>query len=199
MRDLRVDVVTASTAEPLDLEDVKHHLRIEIGETAHDDYLNSLIKVARGQVEDMTGRRLIRQTVKYYIDAWPRDDTIELPYPPFSTETAPIVTYVDIDSSTITMGTTVYRCDSVSEPGRIVLEYNESWPTESLHNVNPIAVQYLCGYGGSSEVPERLKHAIKLVISDLYEQRETFIVGQTVSHIPNAVKALTLPYKIWKT
>jgi uncharacterized phiE125 gp8 family phage protein len=198
MAELRVQTVIESTGEPIDLEDAKTHLRIGIGQTADDDYITGLIKAIRRMVEDITNRRMMRQTLKLYIDNWPGGDSITLPYPPFSTEVAPVLEYKDTDSSTITVSSTVYRADSISEPGRIVLDYNENWPTRTLHNLNPISIQYVAGYKGSTGVPVNFKHAMKIMISDYYENRESIVVGQTVAPIPNTVLNLLQEWRVFK-
>lgn len=195
---MRIQTVVASTGYPIDLEDVKNHLRISIGETNQDDYLRGLIDVATARLEEITNRALSRRTLKIYYDNWPEGDHIELPFPPLSTQTDAVVKYIDVDSSSVTVSSTVYKLDSVSEPGRLMLDYNENWPSVQLHNINPISVQYLCGYPGSTAVPQQIKQAMKLIIADLYENRESIVVGQTISKIPDAVQSLVRNLRIFQ-
>ena len=194
---MKIETVDRSTGYPIDLEDVKDHLRIPTGETRQDNYLIRLITMAAETVEGLTNRALTRRTLKLYLDSWSTSDSIELPYPPLSTETDAVVKYKDTDSSTITMSSTGYLMDAVSEPGRIVLGYQENWPTEILHNVNPISIQYLCGYRGSTAVPEKLKQAMLISIADMYENRESAIVGQSVQELPT-IKNLVRDYRSFK-
>jgi len=199
---VRITTVKPSTGYAIDLEDVKNHLRVPVGETNQDDYLRSLIMISQSRVEEMTNRALTRRTLKIFLDDWPEEDSIELPYPPLSTGTDAILKYVDVDSSSITLSSTAYKLDAVSEPGRLMLDYNEDWPSVQLHTVNPISVQYVCGYpgsaSGSTAVPEQLKHAMKLMIADMYENRESMVVGQTISKIPDAVQSLVRNLRIFK-
>lgn len=195
---MRIETVTASTGYPVDLEEVKDHLRVPVGETREDNYLYRLIQQATDEIEDMTNRALTRRTLKVYYDSWPDGEAFELPYPPLSTSVDAVVRYKDADSSSITLSSTAYLMDAVSDPGRIVLDYNEDWPTVSLHNVNPISIQYLCGYPGSSAVPERLKQAILIRVADRYENRESLVIGQSVAEIPNHVKSLVKDYRSYK-
>ena len=195
---MKITTVNDSTGSAIDLEEVKNHLRLEVGETNQDDYLVNLIKIAQQNVEDLTNRALTRRTLKVYLDEWP-DECFSLPYPPFSTATAPTILYKDADSSSLTLGSTAYVCDSVSEPGRICLDYDEDWPTNTLHNVNPISVQYLCGYNGSTGVPSNLKQAMLVDIADMYENRESIVYGQGLNLLTNDVKnALLRNYRIYK-
>ena len=194
---LKTALITAPTAEPLRLGDVKDHLRIERGETVEDDLLKSLIKTARQRVEDITNRKLINQTWKVYLDGWPNSDAITLPYAPLSTGTAPAITYLDSTGGSNTFSTTGWRCDSVTEPNRVVLTYAQDWPTASLDNSNPINVQFKCGYGtASSDVPDQIRTAMKIVVADLYENRESILVGRTVTEVPNTVNALLASYRL---
>ena len=65
-----------------------------------------------------------------------------------------------------------YIVDIQSEPGQIVLAYNESWPTGTLYPSNPITIEFICGYGlTGASVPAMIKHAMKIAISDLFENR----------------------------
>jgi len=196
---MRITTVTGSTGYPIDLEDVKNHLRITVGETNQDDYLVGLIEVATARIEEMTNRALSRRTLKLYLDNWPESDSIELPYPPLSTSVDAVLKYVDVDSSSVTVSSTAYKLDAVSEPGRLILDYNEDWPSAQLHNVNPISVQYLCGYPGSTSVPHQIKQAMKLIIADLYENRESIVIGYNqVTKIPDAVQSLVRNLRIFQ-
>ena len=198
---------TSSTGEDLSLEEIKEHLRVPAGYTDEDNYLRRIRSIARSVVEDETGRKLLRETWYHYIDQWPAGDSIELPYPPFaglSSRTTGLV-YWDADrSSTLLDSSTVIYMDTASLPGRVVLDDDYSWPVESLHNYNPIRLEFYCGYGdGSSSdpaIPEAIKQAELLILSDLYETRENSIVGQGYSAVsaPLSAKSLLMPYKVWK-
>jgi len=183
---MKVKTITASTFLPIDLEEVKDHLRIEHGLTDEDAYLTRLIKAAQNEVEEDTQRALTNRTLKVYFNEWPSNDeqSFDLPYAPLTTGTKPTVTYKDVDSSTVTVGSSVFKCDAISEPGKVLPDYNEEWPSETLHNVNPIGVQYTCGYAYSTAVPQRLKQAVLVVISDMYENRESQVVAHSYETLP---------------
>jgi len=71
--------------------------------------------------------------------------------------------------------------DTDREPGRIILAYGKSWPSTTLHPRNPIHIYYDCGWTDPAHVPAMLKVAMKLLISDMYENREPTIVGVGVA------------------
>lgn len=197
---LKTSLVTAPAVEPVNLTDVKSHLRIS--STAEDSLLNGFISGARQRIEAITNRKLINQTWKVYYDDWPIDDCLTLPYTPLSTGTAPIITYEDAEKTSYALSSTAWRSDSVTEPPRLCLEYNDSWPTVTLNKINPISAQFVCGYStaSSSAVPESIQIALKMIVGHWYENREEYAVGyggMDVKEIPGAVNALLAPYRIW--
>ncbi len=198
---MRITTTTAPTVEPVTLTEVKKHLRLATttaeaaAYTSEDDLLNRLITVARTQAEQETGRAFITQTKTYYLDAWPDETFIRLPYPTLQSAT---VTYrleddTDYDESLSTVDT-----DIVSEPGRVVLQPNETWPSDALYTDRPIKIVFVCGYGDDADdVPENIKSAILLKISDLYENRGEVVMGVSVSKIADAVDSLLRQYRIF--
>ncbi len=199
---MKTTIVSTSTSNPVELDALKSYLRIPVGETAEDDFLGALRTVATKRVEDITGRKILFQKWKVYFDQWPcgdRYDSFQIPYPPLRAIPSTGLKYTNSTSGSTTLSSTAWASDTVSEPGRLVLDYNSDWPTETLHNRNPIEITFKCGCassGGSSTLPEIYKLAIKLLVSHYYENRELAIVGQTINEVPEGVKALLMPYRI---
>jgi uncharacterized phiE125 gp8 family phage protein len=197
---MRITTTTAPTVEPVTLAEVKKHLRLATTEagaaayTSEDDLLNRLITVARTQAEQETGRAFITQTKTMYLDGWPDEDFIRLPYP---TLQSAAVTYRLEDDDDYDETLSTVDTDIVSEPGRVVLQPNESWPSGTLYTDRPIKIVYVCGYGLADDVPENIKSAILLKISDLYENRGEVVMGVSVSKIADAVDSLLRQYRIW--
>jgi len=202
-------IKTAPTLKPLGLADVKRHLNIEIGWTEDDTYLDVLIAVATEKVEQFTRRRLVSQTWYSYLDAWPSENYITLPFGQLQSVTG--ITYTTSANTATTSFTDAslsttddFDVDIKSDPGRIILEYGDSWPSETLWPMNPIQIEFVCGYGGAAAtatvsvaaVPTMIKHAMRLIISDLYEVRGTEIEGMPIQKL-RTVESLLLPYKLW--
>lgn len=197
---MRISVTTAPTTEPVSLTDVKLHLRLAVtaagarAYTTEDDLLNRLIAVARTQVEQETGRALITQTQTLYLDNWPDGDEIKLPYPPLQSA---VLTYRLEDDSGYDNTLSVVDTDIVSEPGRLVLQPEESWPTGTLYSDRPIKIVCVCGYGdNAADVPVPIKQAILLKITDLYENRGEIVAGVSVGRIQGAIDSLLRSYQI---
>ena len=195
---MKTVIVTGSTGHPITLETIKDHLRIERGETIYDDELKSLRSAAIEMAQNITGRKLMTQVWKSYYDEWPDEEYIELPYAPLqSIASSSGIYYTNSTSGTTHFGSSAWSADTVSEPGRIVLENSESWPTDILHQNNPIAITATYGYSATSDIPESIIHACKLMIGHWFEQREDTISGQNLQQVPFASRALLAPYRVF--
>lgn len=192
---MKTSIVTAPAAEPVSLADAKLHLRIETAYTADDAYITALITLAREYVELVTNRKLITQTWKYYPEHWPCRDYIDIPFGKLQSVTS--IAYYDTDGSATTLSASKYIVESATDPGRVVLAYGETWPSDALYPSNPIHIQFVCGYGlAGSTVPTPIIQAIKIMVSDMYEQRESAIVGRSVL-ITKVIDNLLFPYRLW--
>lgn len=191
-----VDLITAPTREPVSVAKMKEHLRITIED---DDFLlQDYITTARKYVEDLIGCALLTQTWKYYMNCWPNGDWFELPFPPLQSVTS--VKYKDSNETEYTFSANDYLVDIVSEPGRVVLKYGETWPSETLSPRTPIYTEYECGYGDSpNDVPMNLRHAIIMLVGHYYEHREAFISGQfggQIQEVPSGLNAIMEQYRL---
>lgn len=139
---MTTSLVTAPARLPVTLADVKAHLRIT--GTDEDGLLYGLIMGATDMAERFCNRRLVRQTWKLFLDDWPAGDFIALPFGQLQSVTH--VKYTDTDDTESTFSSSYYSVDTDDEPGRIVLDYGQSWPSVSLAPLNPIEVQFVCGY-----------------------------------------------------
>lgn len=171
----------APVAEPVDLMSLKLHLRIEPDETDEDEYLEELIKTAREQVENYTGRAIITQTWDYYIPGWPRCNFIKLPYGNLQTISEVAWKDTDGDSTPLTLITDYLVETNGDQCGKIVLPFSVTWPTWTLYPSNPIAIRYIAGWTTADLVPMALKSAIKLWVAKLYESRGEDIIGPGLS------------------
>ena len=176
--------------EPVSIEEAKAHLRVDIEDD--DNLILNLITAARKKTETILKRSLITQTLIYYPDEWPDGDYIELPLPPLQSVTSVIYTDYAGTATTLTQNTD-YVADIKKDPGRVVLDYGMTWPTTTLDVTSPIAITYQAGYGTVEDVPMPIRQAILILVSDFYENRESYIVGQTPAHI-KTVEALLGPY-----
>jgi len=189
------ELVTPPQVEPVSVDELKTHLRIE--STEESEYLDELERAAREYVEGLLGRKLITQVWKVYYSSWPDGNVFEIPYGQLQAVSS--VAYVDTDGESHEVSTDVYDVDTASEPGKVALAYNQSWPSASLYPTNPISIQFTCGYGDNRlAVPSILRHAIKLLVGHLYENREATIAGMTIQTVPIGIYDMLYPYRLWR-
>lgn len=162
-------LITAPSDEPVSLDEAKLHLRVD--DAAEDNYVNGLLIAARTWCENYQNRAYLTQAWRLTLDAFPRcgQSVIRVPRAPLRSVTN--IQYVDTDGVTQTWASSNYLVDTQSEPGRIALAYGASWPSTRCQ-VGAVTVNYSAGYGEAEDVPEQVKHAIKLVLGDWYNQRE---------------------------
>ncbi len=161
---MSLTIVTKPTVEPVSIDMVKQHSRI----TTNDDnaYLLNLIKAAVEDVEDYTRRALITQTWDWKMDGGLRD----MRTPKGKLQSVSSISYIDDNGDSQTLSSSVYTVDTDSEPGRIVLAYDQTWPT-TRDVVNNVTVRIVVGYGGVTAVPKGIVSYILNLVDHCYEHR----------------------------
>jgi uncharacterized phiE125 gp8 family phage protein len=172
----------------LTTDEAKAHLRVD---TSSDDTLiNSLVEAATRQIERDTGQSLITQTWALSLHTFPDADYIQLPKGPVQSVTS-IKTYGD-DNSESTFSSDYYYVDTNSDEA--VLTEGYSWETD-LRGRNAVLVTYVTGYGdASSDVPEDLITAVKLLVGHWYENREAVNIGNISTNLPLAYNKIVSTY-----
>jgi uncharacterized phiE125 gp8 family phage protein len=144
---MRLSRHTAPTTEPMHLTEAKLHLRLAVDAagavlyTSEDSVLSSMISACRQVAETETWVSLVLQTWDLFLEEWPECNVISLPLCPL--RTVEFIEYTD--SSGETFEFTDFTIDTASTPGRIVLNYSESWPSVTLSPNNPIQIRFKCG------------------------------------------------------
>lgn len=180
----------APTAEPLDIEEAKLHLRVTSDK--ENNLIAMLIKAARGAAESYTYRQLVTATFEWKLDTFPSDsEVLRPPSPPLISVGS--ITYLDTAGASQTFSSASYSDDTHSEPGRIYLADNVSWPdTQSIQNA--VTVTYNAGYGAASAVPEQIKQGMLIALGNWYENRESTISGTIIAKVPLSVESLWDPF-----
>jgi uncharacterized phiE125 gp8 family phage protein len=172
-------------------------------------YIVAQAVAARQLLETQTRRQLVTATWKLSLDRfpgcnewcnhagehvccsssqerWHRSRGIELPVPPLQSVTS--ITYVDSNGDTQTLATDQYQVDALSTPGRVLPAYGVSWPTTRCQ-ANAVNITFVAGYGLAAAVPATAKHAIKLLLSHWYENRESSVKNDQMA-LPMGFDAL---------
>lgn len=192
----RVTVVTAPDGEPVDLETVKRHLKIEDLDTEDDLIQEVYIPSARSEAEIYLQRALLPQTLTLTLDRFPRAGPIEVPRPPLISITS--IQYVDENEVTQTWSSSEYVADTLRAPGIVYPKYGYSYPS-TLAYPNSVTITYQAGYADRASIPADIKRGILLLLSDAYELRENTLVLASserlaVENSPRAA-ALLFPYR----
>jgi uncharacterized phiE125 gp8 family phage protein len=183
--------VSGPAVEPLSLDEAKLHLRLEGGE--EDALVAALIKATREMAERHTGRALITQGLRLWLDRWPCGRrSIDLPRPPLASVAS--VTVYDADDSPSPVEPAAWLADRIATPGRLVLRAGVTAPV-SGRVANGIAIDYEAGYGpAGTDVPEPIRRGMALLLGHLFESREAGGLGQRP--LPLGVEALWAPYRL---
>jgi uncharacterized phiE125 gp8 family phage protein len=175
---MALKLTTAPILTPITEEQVQEHLKLSDDEVAAlVDTMPRLIADATAYAEDFTWRALITQEWEYYLDAWPSETYIYIPKPPLQSVEGVFYTLDGEDEAEFEDFTT----DTVSEPGKVILNRNESWPTGTLIPANGIRIEFTAGYGDEPEdVPIRIKQAMLLHTEQNYDGKNLKAVIESI-------------------
>ena len=181
-------LTTAPTTEPLTNAEVKTHGRID--GTAEDAYIDTLIEAARQLFERESGVSLVTQNWTVWYDTPPvrcgiadewwdgvrdgaRVETVvnHLDLPVYPIQSVAAVNSYGTDNAATVFASTNYFLDSVTQPGRLVLNQGSNWPT-GLRAANALSIELVAGYGdNASDVPAEIRHALKMAVLHWYKTR----------------------------
>ena len=181
-------LTVAPYTEPITLAQVTAHVRVD--STDDQEYIADLIAVGREYVDSLTGRVSVQCTWKVTAASWDAlmeesCDTAKLYRTPLVSVSS--VKYYAPDAANLTtMPTTDYRVVTGYEPG--VIQFIEDLP--SVHE-RPDAIQitFVAGYE-YDQTPAILKHAVKMVVANLYENRVPVITGTIATELPQSLNNL---------
>ena len=174
-------------------EDLHSHLRLFVSGSPpghpDDDYITALIAAATQAAEDYMQRALMPRTVTLKRETFA--SRLYLPvYPVLSVDS---ITYTDPDGDTQTL-TDFTFVDA--QPAYIDIES----PPRVSDKGRPVTIVVTAGYGVENSppqpVPEIFKSAVKLMVGNLYENRETVVVGTITSQLPQSFEYLLHPHRV---
>ena len=160
-----------------------------------DTWITEQIETVRNWCQHRRGESFITQTWELSLDHWPECGYIELPYGPLQSVTS--VKYYDTADTEYTWSSTLYTVNTYYNPGRIVPNDSETFPSTTLRTTNGIVVQYICGYGdAATSVPAEIKLAMKMIIGHYYENRE-YTYERILREVPMVMDLLDVERKAW--
>ena len=185
--DFDIKTTTAPGTEPVTLAQARLHLRIDADMTDDDAMITALIIAARQYCEQFQNRAYIEQVVTLKTDRFPL--RFRIPRSPLISVTS--INYIDTAGDDQLLSTDVYAVDVTSEPGKVTLKHNQTWPaTQRIHHA--VTVVYKAGYGNAAaDVPQTVKQAMFLLLAHWYEHRYAACDVQ-MHEVPLAVKSLLM-------
>jgi uncharacterized phiE125 gp8 family phage protein len=173
-----ISILKSPSTLCVSVANVRDHLRLNHG--AEDAYLERLIQAATQQLEAYTGRSLIRRTLRLVKKApgtagiW----EISLSYPP-------ILDILEVNALTgFDKGQAVRRYMFDQELGKVSCYGGDK----------DVEIIYDAGYGNHAKsVPEVLRQAVLMMVTDLYEYRGMNKPGGEAQGVA-AWEALVAPY-----
>jgi len=182
----RIELVTAPTAEPLTLTEVKSQLRVEHNDD--DGLIARLIQTAIDYV-DVTGtlgKAMITQTWGEWIA--PNPGTVTLSLGPVQSVSA--IKYYDTDNALQTATLSDFYVLGTKGQTTIKPKPGKAWPSTFTRD-DAIKIEYVIGYGDArSDVPQTVRHGLMMLIGHWYENRENELMGTISKTLPHGFEAL---------
>lgn len=164
------------------------HLRLDDGDD-QQAYVEGLVAVATGWLDGpdgWLGRALGEQVLEARFDAWPCP--LRLPFPPLLSIVS--ASYVDPNGATQPVTVT----DGLLDLG----------PAPRVRGRDgDVTIRYRAGYAntenGASTVPAPIRHAILLMVSHYFNNRDAVTVtAAQPAQLPLGVETLLAPFRVWR-
>lgn len=166
------------------IADAKAFMRI-LGDD-DNDIIYSMINSAFTEANDRTNRNLVTATFELYLSCFKNE--ITLPKNPIQEIVS--VEYMDMDNNYVVLESANYYIYEKDGVDHLVFTSFTATPAHK----KAVRITFKSGYV-STEFPEDLKSWIRVKVSTLYEYREEFIVGASISKTSH-VDSVISRYKI---
>lgn len=198
--------ITAPAQPAISLEEAKSQVALYEGDGSLDTLIQRYCDAATAFVERYTGRALITQTFRLSLNHFPYFGH-NPPYPEYGQSFADIrlprprlqsvtsIKYDDENGTEQTIDPSLYRVTSDLEPARIEPAFNQVWP-QIRYQREAVRIVYVAGYGNdSASVPEDIRHAILLMVSQWFNFRTPSEETRAIIDVPLSAKWLLDGYR----
>ncbi len=183
-------LVNDPSTKVVSVDDIKAQLRIDSND--ENDLLGYYIDAATDMAENYCNRHFITHQYKLYFNE--KVDKASLIFPNCTLEEAGSNKPVNwVDENGAAQSSDKAYIDAFSNPSLVYL--SSDFPNTTLKDnaANTFYFWFNTGYGtASSDVPEAIKQAIKLIVADMYYFRE-----DRKRQFPMASQILLQPYKCY--
>jgi uncharacterized phiE125 gp8 family phage protein len=199
-------------SEPVSLDIVKEHLRLDVGDTSEDAYLSGLIVAARRACEKRIDRSVVGAVEILTLDRfpgadslWPYAITLEARSPRArdivlaggSIASVTALVYFDRDGAQQTLASGSYYADLADEPA--VLAPIGAWPG-TAERPDAVTITYTVSPLAADDLA-MVVQAMLLLIGGWYRNPEAVAVDQrgVPAELPLSVTWLLEPLRQWPT
>lgn len=192
-------LITAPTVEPVTLAEARAHLRIDDDNTSFDTEIEEMVKAARQAAEHEMGRKVMRQTWDFVVDAFPCSlESIRLPADLVKPHSIVHIKYVDTSGVVQELDSATYDLDAYNLPGYIFPATDYDWPTGVAETANAVSVRVMCGeWENVADVPAAIKRWIKLHIGTQWRYEASVSPEQATELTNRFVDRLLDPYRVY--
>lgn len=195
-RGIIANTTSGSRTWLVSLSNAKEHLRI--GHTDDDAYITRLTKAAQLVCEKLTGSVFTDASYTLQCDNW--EQTKEIPEIS-SVHSITHIKYMDdqTPSAQQTWSNTNYYLVNYSQRSRIALVDGSDYPDlrDGIGNIDvTFAAKPVWNLGTTTDLSEIATQAVLITLADMYENRQSVIVGRIASKIPQTAQYLLDTLKI---
>lgn len=167
-------VVVQPAFEAFTRQETKDYLKVDTD--ADDALIDSIIKAARFRAERYMGFAIALQTVEQRYELFKSC----IPLAQGNVKDVVSIKYLDETEAEQTILSSVYGLDLFKTPQEVYLKNDKSWPN-TYTDRGAVRIQYRAGYDNAASIPNDLRIAMLLIISDMYENRT-----DSISRFPTA-------------
>lgn len=193
LRDLKI--ISGPSVEPVTLNELKQHLRLDLAFTDDDAMLTSYITAARQFAEKVTDLSIAVKSYAAFFNGFPRIGCpLMIPKPPLVTVTA--IKYLDSSYTWQTWDPLEYFIAATQTPGIVVAKTPNIYPCPITGVPGAVEVDFTSGY---AVVEENIKRAIKVIAQHYYDHPE-LVSAENEKEIPASAMRVLGGYKFyWPT
>ena len=170
------------------VDDCKLDLRIDSSSTIDDALILSYINASSRLASEITGRKLISESIKFSIDTTYFNERIVLPFTPVSAVTE--IQYYDPAGVSQTMNISDFHLYNFDDKSELCLKEGLVLPSVDDRR-DAVNITFVTGYGAnSSDIPYTIRKGIRMLVTHYYENRNNTILGMSVADIPFGAESL---------
>lgn len=160
--------VLVRTVRPIDIAELKSHLKIDYIDETQENYINFLIDAAVNSAEMFTGRSFINQKWKTFRD-------FPLEFIELRRGTNAVVNsfkYINTLSVLTDVPSDIYYVKVADPYSQIIIKDSMQFPEDVIDQQNCIEIEFTAGYGATKDtVPAMLRLLLCQHVTWLYENK----------------------------